>query len=101
MSDVPWLFNEAGAFTFDGGFLFVIRFGWILQKQRMSFDERIAKVEELRAFETLEGKLRFVFGFPACVAYLVTVSWLDRDGFQAEFARAAADYNARDPRERG
>ena len=64
-------------------------------------EERVAAVQRLRAYNTTEEKLSFVFGFAACTAYLCELSQMDEEAFSQEFLRAAEDYNARDPSERG
>ena len=97
----PWLFDDLMRFTPEGSFLAIISLARILEGQGMPPEERVAAVQRLRAYNTTEEKLSFVFGFAACTAYLCELSQMDEEAFSQEFLRAAEDYNARDPSERG
>ena len=79
----------------------IISLARILEGQGIPPEERVAAVQRLRVCDSTEAKLSFVFGFAACTAYLCELSQMDEEAFRQEFLRAAEDYNARDPSERG
>jgi len=89
------------SFTREGSFIMIISLARILEGQGMPPEERVAEVQRLRAYNTTEEKLSFVFGFAACTAYLCELSQMGEEAFRQEFLRAAENYNARDPSERG